>query len=228
MRSFDRPPIKLAQAVARVTVAPRLAKKVQSHRSGNNGGAVHNASCTLVPDDVEFVRAKIWRLVAAGRLRGQDSDDLVQPALIYVWERLPEFREERGCRQAFLNTLINNFFKKYLSAQWGKKRRSPRTLSLNEPMPNADGSAVDLGDMLLGCNRRRRSHSLDVENVALTLDLATALSHVPPTLRDIAERRLMGQTSAEIARAQGVHRSTVNRRTNLLAELLSPRFQNEV
>jgi RNA polymerase sigma factor (sigma-70 family) len=228
MRSVDRSPVKLAQAAARVTLAPPRAKKYQSYRLGiDSDTAVHNGSCILVPDDVEFVRAKIWRLVAVGRLRAQDSDDLVQLALVHVWERLPEFRADRGSRQAFVNTLIRNFTTKYLTAQCGKKRRSLRTLSLSEPMPMGAGEAVELGDMVLDRDRRRRSHLFDLENVVLSLDLATAVSHLPPLLREIAERRWLGQTSAEIACAQGVHRSTINRRMKTLGEMLSPRFQQE-
>lgn len=219
MRPRDGIPTKFARAVARVTAPPRHSKISQVRQYGI---AAPENCCELVADDEQFIRAKLQRYVATGQLRCQDVDDLVQLVLLHLSHRLRGFHAARGRRQAFVNRVIENFAAKVLSARRSMRRRVPIVLSINEPLTNGGERRVEFGDVLSACHRR--PSALNPHCVDLALDLSTALAKLPPTLREIAEKRWLGFSASEIAQIQCVHRSTIIRRTKTLAELLRPRL----
>ncbi len=199
MRPRDKTPPKFARSVARVTGLPR---HWRISDLCEHGTAAPDSGCALVADDEQFIRAKLQRHIATGGLRRQDVDDLVQMILMHLSRRLRGFRPARGRRQAYVNRLIGNFAAKVLSARRAKMRRAARIVPLHESL----------------------AYSVDHDNTDLVLDFSIVLAKLPSELRKIAESRRLGYSTAEIARIQGVHRSTINRRTKTLAELLRPRF----
>jgi RNA polymerase sigma factor (sigma-70 family) len=175
----------------------------------------------LDPADEEAVRRAIRRAVGKVRLRRQDRDDLSQDLWARALRALRAFDPGRGTLDALVSVVVRHGVSTYFRDQLAARRYGRGTVSLNR-VTLRDGEAVEL-EQTVGAHEfdaRRLYHPPgEAEQRERALDLEEALARLPSPYRELAEE-LKTKSLAEVAREQGVARSTLQGRVRKLLRLL--------
>jgi len=164
-----------------------------------------------------LVRIKARQLVGRYGFTESDREDIEQELKLDLLERLPDYDPDRGSLEGFVSGVVDHKISRFLEKRSAAKRNPDRVAySLNDAIADEQGGLVEraaaMPDETLPRGRQQD----------LVLDLADALSELPPDLRRLCcQLREKGVT--EIARQEGVSRKTVYERIKRIREKLRER-----
>jgi RNA polymerase sigma factor (sigma-70 family) len=189
----------------------------------------------------KLIRRKAHQLTRCSGFTPQECEDVEQDLCLLLLRRLPKATLHGPEHRAMVATVIRNYAANLLRDRRAAKRNPKHVSSLNttfrgererssddeaHPTPETAGTLTqDLHDSRLG--RTTRSA---IEQADLAQDVSERIRYLPVGLRSLA-RRLKKQSIAEIARATGVPRTTLNgavRRLRVLFEDASLRDYLEI
>ena len=164
-----------------------------------------------IPDEIVTIIRNRSRSIAPriGICPG-DRDDIEQDLLIHVWQQSGRHDPHRGTIAVFLGRVVDHRIGHLVEAAEAQKRGGGvRPLSLDAPVPNAQGQSVALIELLSERNHPWGAEALPAaERIELRVDLICALRSLPDRLVALC-RRLAQATVAEIARETGMSRASL-------------------
>jgi RNA polymerase sigma-70 factor (ECF subfamily) len=158
-----------------------------------------------------IIRRKVRQLIGRAGFTRQDREDLEQELALRLVQRLPLFDPGRAHRNVFITTVIERCVANILRDKQAGKRDYRRMRSLNVPVDAGDEASTELANAIgahehdARCGRSPRNQE---ELAQLVNDVAEVLTRLPAELRGLVER-LKSQSISEIARDQGVPRTTL-------------------
>jgi RNA polymerase sigma-70 factor (ECF subfamily) len=149
----------------------------------------------------DLIRRKARQLARHAGPHHHDPEDVEQELTLRLLRAMPRYDPARGHVHAFVTAVVERAAAGLLRRCRAKKRGAGPVRSLDAP---AAAEPTDRGDAGRAADR-----------VGLAADLAAVLAELPADLRGLAER-LTRQTLSEVARQDGVPRSTLQRRVDRL------------
>jgi RNA polymerase sigma factor (sigma-70 family) len=139
-----------------------------------------------------------------------DEDDIVQTLTARLLVRLSEFDPTVMSLEAFMRRVVKQGASNLVRDRHAQRRHDPAGVSLATPVPDGDGSTVELAATLPEAQLRthRGSHGAGA-SAELTADLATWLAGLPADQRALADAYLREGTVTATARVCGVSRTRV-------------------
>jgi RNA polymerase sigma-70 factor, ECF subfamily len=159
-----------------------------------------------------IIRRKIKQLIGRAGFTKEDRKDLEQELILRLLKSLSSFNPDQAHRNVFTTTVIERYVANILRDKQAEKRDHRRIGSLNVPIDMGDDDVGELADLISQIEydaRRGRQPRSDEDLAQLVQDMAEVLAHLPDDLRELAER-LKTQKVAEIARENGIPRTTLN------------------
>lgn len=160
----------------------------------------------------DTIRHTARRLVGVAGFTENDTKDIEQELSLDLLQRLPKFDLSKSSPNTFAARIIRNKATKLIRDRVREKRDYRREYySLNDPIEDADGEAIDraysmdYAEAKIRRGNRRRSHQ---ERIQLRLDVSLIISQLPDSLQQIAQL-LRTKTVTEAAKTLGMPRSTL-------------------
>lgn len=145
--------------------------------------------------DAEIIKHKVRKLIGRYGFNASDEPDLQQELAMHVSTRMARHDPARGARSTFVDRIVRNKIANILESRMALKRGGrKRPLALD---------AVPEGLLLDG--------QTDAHAVDLGMDVGSAVSALPPELREVAIR-LAKHSPSEVARMLGLTRGQMRQR----------------
>jgi RNA polymerase sigma-70 factor (ECF subfamily) len=161
---------------------------------------------------VRLIRRKAQQLVGRAGFVEADRHDLEQEFAVDLLRRMPRFDPNRAKRETFISRILEHRVATLVESQKaGVRDYRCNAGSLDEAAQGDGGDASDSPPVLDDPEYRRETAAASRRSEdlrALRVDLHRALANLPVELRSLCAR-LGNSTVSEVAREQGVSRSSV-------------------
>lgn len=171
---------------------------------------------------------KVWGRKIAGscELDSEDRRDSEQELRQHLLGQLCLFDAERASRRTFIARVAENKALNMIKHRQAKMRNPNKVVSLDDPLDPTDVDSGTYGDVVgVGGVVRGKPDSFwkCEREILMWIDIKAVLKDLPPELQELC--RLLGEGSPvqEIARRQGIHRDTVDRRRAKVRKILRAR-----
>jgi RNA polymerase sigma factor (sigma-70 family) len=158
-----------------------------------------------------YVRRKAQQMSRRPGFTDADREDLAQELFLLLLRRRAAFDPAKAHAHAFTATVVERGAASLLRDRRAEKRDARRVTSLHQFVDTDGGGRVEIAAAVgrREYDARRGQYPRGEEELAqLASDLADVLATLPPDLRHLAEQ-LQTKSLAEVARAQGVQRTTL-------------------
>jgi len=159
----------------------------------------------------KMIQCKARSLVGQVGLTADDVEDIEQELSTHLLERLPKFDPDKASPNTFAARLVDKkicSILRYRTQEIRDSRNKPR--SLNEYVPDGEGSTVQLGYTLERDERASLPRLTPEQETALRLDVESVLASLPPDVRHLAEL-LKHMSMSDAAKEMGMPRTTLYR-----------------
>jgi DNA-directed RNA polymerase specialized sigma24 family protein len=165
-----------------------------------------------------LLRRKSAQLAHTAALRHADQEDIQQQLSVELLRRLPRYRRSAAHPKAFIVTVVERQAASLLRHARARKRDCGLVESLSQDVVGEDGAPTTLAATLSpedGQRRRGNYHAAPLDRHQFATDLAEFVAQLPPEMASLAHQ-LMKHGPSEVARCQGVPRSTLQDSIDIL------------
>jgi RNA polymerase sigma-70 factor (ECF subfamily) len=172
------------------------------------------SSSTPLPQEItDLITSKAQRLVGRYRFTKSDREEIEQQIAVEVVRRRAMVDLVRARQMGFLITLVQHAVADIIAARRASNRDYHREDAPLDEWVEADtGQMVRRADMITEDDAGRRTGRPDMsrgDHYDLAIDLADAASRLSPRLREIFEHYAVLGSAREVAKATGLHHSSV-------------------
>ena len=159
----------------------------------------------------KFIKFKAGQLAGRYGFTQSDTGDIEQDLTVDLLERLSKFDPTKAKFSTFVARIVEHKISRLVRDSQAQKRDYRREeRSLNDLVNDGDGRTVQLAETISHVEDQScpgRIRQTDSARLDAGVDVRRVLAGLPPDLREAAER-LKTHSIAEIAREQGIARST--------------------
>jgi RNA polymerase sigma-70 factor (ECF subfamily) len=172
------------------------------------------SSSTPLPQEItDLITSKAQRLVGHYRFTESDREEIEQQIALQVVRKRATVPEPRAQQMGFLITLVQHAVADIVAARKASNRDYRREdASLDQWVQDAAGGWELRGEMITEDDAARhvgRPGASRGDGHDLAIDLADAANRLSPRLREVFEQYAVLGSPREVAKAIGVHHSTV-------------------
>ena len=185
-------------------------------------GVHRNCKHDLDPYASRVISITAYQLIRRPEFTESDREDIEQELWLDLLQRLSRFNGDRARHETFVNLVVNHKVASLIETrQAGKRDHRIPMYSLDEEIVNPDGDPIQPDAIALCEALQEMPRPSD-----LAMDLDRAIHQLPHHLQLLA-KRLSRENIAEISRATGVPRSTLNDQVRKLRKLLEDHHLRE-
>jgi len=159
----------------------------------------------------KMIQCKARSLVGQVGLTADDIEDIEQELSTHLLERLPKFNPDKASLNTFAARLVDKKISSILrhrTQEIRDSRNKPR--SLNEYVPDGEGSTVQLGYTLERDERVGLPRLTPEQETDIRVDVESVLASLPPDVRHLAAL-LKHMSMSDAAKEMGMPRTTLYR-----------------